>query len=212
MAVFTSPEGLALVRAAGSQTPLNPSGGSIAGTLDARDGALAQLRTRIDALAGALISEVNAVHSTGYALDGTTGNDFFSGTNAGTIAVNAALRDNPSLIQVSNSATESGDNSVALALARLATQPVGSLNNQTFSVAYGSLVADLGHAVKTAGDQLAGHEAVNTMLLKQRDSISGVSIDEEMTHLMAYQRAYQASARIVTTVDELLETVLTLKR
>ena len=55
-------------------------------------------------------------------------------------------------------------------------------------------------------------DAVNNMLLQQRDSVSGVNIDEEMTNLMMYQRAYQASAKIVTTVDTMIDTVLNMKR
>jgi flagellar hook-associated protein 1 FlgK len=50
------------------------------------------------------------------------------------------------------------------------------------------------------------------MLLRQRDSVSGVSLDEEMTDLIKFQRAFEASARLITTVDELLATVINLKR
>lgn len=59
---------------------------------------------------------------------------------------------------------------------------------------------------------MAEHDAVATMLQRQHDSISGVSIDEEMSDLVRFQRAYQASARIITTVDEMLQTVLSLKQ
>ena len=50
------------------------------------------------------------------------------------------------------------------------------------------------------------------MLQRQRDSVSGVSIDEEMTDMVKYQKAFEASARLVTTVDEMLDTILNLKR
>ena len=50
------------------------------------------------------------------------------------------------------------------------------------------------------------------MLLRQRESVSGVSLDEEMTNLVKFQKAYQASARLVTTIDEMLDTILNMKR
>jgi flagellar hook-associated protein 1 FlgK len=86
------------------------------------------------------------------------------------------------------------------------------LQNQTFDQFYGSIVGNFGNALSGANTQVANHEAVNTALMKQRDSVSGVSIDEEMTNLITYQKAYQASAKIVTTVDEMLDTILGMKR
>jgi flagellar hook-associated protein 1 FlgK len=204
--------GQKLVRTATSATPLALAGGSIQGTIDARDGALLNLRTNLDSLAATLITQVNAVHAAGFSLTDSTGAAFFTGTDAATIGVNAALVSDPSLIQASGVSGEHGNNSVALALAQLAQQTNGGLNNQTFNDAYNRIVGDLGHALANANNQLASHDAVNDLLLQQRASVSGVSIDEEMTNLMIYQRAYQASAKIVTTVDTMIETVLNMKR
>ena len=60
--------------------------------------------------------------------------------------------------------------------------------------------------------QISDHDAVSSMLESQRESVSGVSVDEEMTDLTRFQRAYQASAKLITTVDEMLEITLGLKR
>jgi flagellar hook-associated protein 1 len=204
--------GQILVRTVTSATPLTLAGGSMQGAIDARDITLQNLQTSLDTLAGTLIAQVNAVHSAGFSLQNTTGAAFFTGADAATIAVNAALLGQPDLVQASGVSGNPDDNSVALALAALQRQLNPGLNNQTFSDAYGQIVGDFGNSLKTANDQLADHNAVSGLLLKQRDSLSGVSIDEEMTNLMTYQRAYQASARIVTTVDTMLETVLAMKR
>jgi len=196
-----------------SGTPLNLAGGSLKGTLDARDVALQKLRDDLDTLAGTLASRVNAIHATGYNLAGGNGTLFFDGTNAGDIAVNAALLADPSLFQASGVAGATGDNTVALQLAQLFQNPDPALGSPvTYMDFYTATVAGLGGALENANDQLAGHQAVNTLLLAQRESISGVSIDEEMTNLITFQRAYQASAKIITTVDEMLETVINLKR
>ncbi len=194
-----------LVQTATGGVNLTLTGGSMQGTIDARDGTLATLQGSLNTLAIQLITQVNSVNSNGYGLTGTTGNNFFSGTNAGTITVNAALVGNPSLIQASSSATASGDNKVALQLAQLAATAQGGLNNQTFSDSYNSTVAGLGEALNNANNQVADQSTVSSMLSTlQRGSISGVNVDEEMTNMMTFQRAYEASAQLVTTVNTLL--------
>jgi flagellar hook-associated protein 1 FlgK len=159
-----------------------------------------------------LISEVNAVHAGGFGLGGTSGESFFTGTNASDIAVNANLVDDPSRIQASGVAGAVGDNTVAVRLAQLAEVQHAGLGNQTFLESYGQTVAALGQSLNGTTTQLANQQIVENMLLRQRDSVSGVSLDEEMTDLIKFQRAFEASAKLITTVDELLATVINLKR
>ena len=77
---------------------------------------------------------------------------------------------------------------------------------------YGQSVAQLGQALNGTNSQLTNQQIVERMLLRQRDSISGVSLDEEMTDLIKFQRAFEASAKLIVTIDEMLETVMSLKR
>ena len=65
--------------------------------------------------------------------------------------------------------------------------------------------------MSNANNQVTNYNTVNTMLLNQRDSVSGVSIEEEMSNMITYQYAYQASSKIITTVDQMLQTVIGLK-
>ena len=60
-------------------------------------------------------------------------------------------------------------------------------------------------------DQVTNNGAVTQMLTNQRNSVSGVNIDEEMTNLMQYQKAYEASAQIITAVNEMMQTVINMK-
>ncbi len=170
------------------------------------------MQTQIDTLAGTLISEVNAVHAGGYGLTGTTGEDFFTGTDASDIAMNAALVNSPSMIQASGVAGAVGDNSVMVQMAQLADKAHAGLTNQTFLESYSQSVAALGQALNGTNTQLANQQIVESMLLRQRDAVSGVSLDEEMTDLIKFQRGFEASAKLITTIDEMLETVLNLKR
>jgi flagellar hook-associated protein 1 FlgK len=201
-----------MVRTATSATPLTLTSGSVQGTIDARDGALQSLRDDLNNSAAQLIAEVNAVHQAGFSLTGSTGADFFSGTDAGTIQVNAALAADPSLLQASGVSGAAGDNQVALALAQLANKKIAALSNQTFSQRFSQTVANLGQALSSVNSDISDQNLVQNMLQRQRDSISGVSLDEEMTEMMKFQKAYQASARLITTIDEMLDTVLAMKR
>jgi flagellar hook-associated protein 1 FlgK len=209
---FDAGGGQLQVRATTAGTPLGLTGGTMQGRMDVRDGLLQTLRDDLDSLASNLITEVNSIHRTGYSLTGSTGADFFTGTDAASLSVDTALADDPSLIQAAGTPGAVGDNTVALTLARLADRSITGLGNRPFQSAYGQVVANLGNGLADANSQLANHEAVKTLLLGQRDSVSGVSLDEEMSDLIRFQKAYQASARIVSVVDEMLDTVLSLKR
>lgn len=205
-------DGRLLVRGATSTTPIAPAGGSLHGTIEARDGEVAKLRSELDAVAGQLITRINAIHATGYGLSGSTGEDIFTGTNASTISANATLLDQPDRVQASGVSGAVGDNQVAIALARLADEPQAALGGQTFGQRYNQAVSRLGSALSSLNGQISNETVVNQMLSRQRDSVSGVSLDEEMTDLIRFQRAFQASARLVTTVDDMLEIVLGMKR
>ncbi|MDA1274361.1 MAG: flagellar hook-associated protein FlgK [Verrucomicrobia bacterium] len=195
-----------------SGTALALTGGVIKGTIDARDGDIAKLNSDINTLAGTMITIFNLVHGAGFALDGTTtGQPFFNGTTAADIAVNATIRADPSLIQASANG-DTGNNQIALSLASLGQLPQAALGNLTFAESYNQSVANLGQALNNTNTELLDQGAVNQMLLRRRDSLSGVSIDEEMANLIIFQRAFQASARMVQTLDELLQSVISLAR
>lgn len=204
--------GQVLVRAVTAGTPLTLTGGTIQGTIDARDGAIADLKSGLNRLASQIITEVNTAHVAGFNLNGGTGANFFTGTNASDIGVNSALVSDPSLVQASGVAGTPGDNQTALAIAQLAQKKLPALNGQTLSQGYGQTVAAFGQSLSSVNLALSDQQTVENMLLQQRDSIGGVSLDEEMADLMRFQKAFAASARLITTVDEMLNEVVNLKR
>jgi flagellar hook-associated protein 1 FlgK len=208
---YSGTNGNLYVQTATGGVPLTLTGGSMQGTIAARDGTLATLQNGVDTLAGTLITQVNTLHDAGYSMTGSTGANFFNGTNAGTITVNAALASNPSLIQASGSATATGDNSVALQLAQLASANETALGGQTFQASYTQMVAAMGNDLQTANNQVSSQSSVSQMLTTQRSSVSGVNVDEEMTNLMSFQKAYEASSELVKTVDQMMETTLAMK-
>jgi tetratricopeptide (TPR) repeat protein len=177
--------------------------------------ALEIYRSLIDlnnSLASTLITQVNAIHTGGFSLTGSTNEKFFTGSGAADIGVNAALVNNVALIQASGTAGATGDNQVALALAQLASQPQSALTNETFSQNFGETVARFGQSLADANTQVSNQQVVQDMLQRQRDAISGVSLDEEMTDLVKFQKAYEASAKLITTVDEMLSSIIAMKQ
>jgi len=209
---YDAGSGQMMVRATNSATAVTLSGGSIEGAIEARDGGIASLKSGLNTLASQLMSRVNTVYQAGYDLKGNTGALLFTGTDASDIGVNPALANNASLFQASGVAGATGDNQTALALAQLGSTSLSALNNQTFSQSYDETATALGASLARVNSQLSDQQTVQAAIVSQRSSVSGVSIDEEMTNLMQYQRAYEASARMVSTLNTLLGELVTMKQ
>jgi len=193
----------------GSTAPVGT--GKIRGWIEARDGGIQTLIDQNDLLARTLMSEVNRLHASGTGLDGAGGRDLFVGTGAGDIRVNADLTSDPRKIQLSGTGSP-GDNSIAVAIGRLQETPLDDLSGQTFAGFYNQTVAAIGQQLSGTNSQLRDQEVIVGLLRSQRQGISGVNLDEEMSNLLVMQRAFQASARLVSTVDTLMETVIRLGR
>jgi flagellar hook-associated protein 1 FlgK len=200
-------------------TPLYtaPDGGQLWATLQLRDVVLPNYLTQIDTLAKSITDAVNAVHSTGFSTTGGTGQNFF--TPLGAVAGAAASFDLaagllPSNIAASSSATQPGDNTKGVAIAQLSkatTTPSGAPVT-TFNNFYSSFVSTVGLDVQSSKSTVARDEAFGNQLSALRESNSGVSLDEELTNLVKYQRSYQASAKLITTVSEMMDMTLAMIR
>ena len=178
--------------------------GTIKGMLEVRDTVVPEYISKLDNLASNIISEVNDLHSWG---NDPTGQNFFSGTDAGDMAV--AISDPDEVVTRAIAAGE-GDNSVALAIAELQNENTIMGTNTTFSDYYQSLVSDIGNAVQYSQNSLTNQTAMVDQVTTYRESLSGVSLDEEMVNLVKYQHAYDAAAKLISTVDEMLDTLLSL--
>lgn len=103
-----------------------------------------------------------------------------------------------------------GNNANALLLAQASQTAVANLGNTTFSQYYQGLVTTIGSLSQAAGDSQTFDENLLTQIETRRDSISGVSLDEEAANLIRYQRSYEAAAKIIQITDELIQTVINL--
>jgi flagellar hook-associated protein 1 FlgK len=182
------------------------SGGQLGGTIQVRDQVIPGLLNQIDNLASQFATSFNAAQEAGYDLNGNAGQAFFSVTaGAGAAStLNVAITD-PSLIAASSDGTAGSNGNVANLLA-VQTQALPSGANPLDT--YSNLVAQTGNLAAQAQAEASASTTTLNQLNDQRGSISGVSVDEETTNLLNYQRAYEAAARVVTTVDELTQAVL----
>jgi flagellar hook-associated protein 1 FlgK len=184
------------------------SNGQLKGQLEVRDRIVPDVMGRLDALAGNMISNVNALHASGLALDGSQ-NDYFTGSSAADMAMNTAILNDPNKIAAADPGEGiPGGNAVALAIAELQTALTMSGGASTFGQYYSSLVSDIGGELQTASTRALHQNDITANLAAYRESVSGVSLDEEMVNLIKYQNAFAAAAQLVNVADEMLETVI----
>lgn len=137
-------------------------------------------------------------------------NVLFTGRDALTMGVSQRLIDDPTLLTsgFSLDPTETGDNTAALAMAALRTSPLLSGGTQTFNDFYESTVVQVGIDSRANLDTLDVERAFVQDFDQRRQEVSGVNLDEEVTQLIQFQRAFEASARVITVADRMLETLL----
>lgn len=203
------------VAIAGRSGTLAGMGGRVEGLVRGLNEDLAGARARLDDLASALVADVNALHRTGMSSDGSTGLDFFdpAGTTASSLALSAAVAADAGVIAAGTpdglGAYRAGVNDVALAIAEFRDGDSPTLG-AGFQSSVQGLVSDVGLAVRTNDDASQVAQSLRDGAASRRESLSGVSTDEELINLIQFQTTYQAAARIITTADELLQTVLSI--
>ncbi len=136
-------------------------------------------------------------------------NTLFTGTDARDIGLNSFVVENPFLIAAATQNTP-GDGSNAAAIARLGLDPQEGLGGQSLNEFYTSIATQVATTAASALDKAESIDAIVLSLTAQRESVSGVSLDEEAIHLIRYERAFQGAARYTTTVDRLLQEMLAL--
>ena len=136
-------------------------------------------------------------------------NSFFTGSDAFDIGVNQELIADPTKLAAAQERLP-GDNRNALALAALRDDPNPALNGLSITRAWSNEVETVGSRLGQAQDGQEAAGIVRENLSARQAAISGVNADEETINLLSYQRAYQASARFITVVDEMTQTLLSL--
>jgi len=192
-------------------------GGKLGGILDVRDRVVADALRKLDDLAYKLTSEVNVVHRQGVGRDGKTGRGFFidqlsiDRASEKITLTDDILKSNEA-VSASLAPDSPSDNRVALAIATLQDKPVFGNGTVDFDAFYDGIVTDI--AVKANKNELdlEHQKAILKQLETHKDSISGVSLDEEAANLVQFQHTYNANAQVLKVADELLMEILNLRR
>ncbi len=174
-------------------------GGEAAGHLDALGSLLPTYAGRLDDVAADLASQINAIHSGGYALDGSQPGNFFTGTTARTLRVTLT---GPEQVAASRYPGGAIDGGIASSIAALATSATGP------DAAYRQLVVDVGVEGQSASRRAKIQNEIAMQVDAARDSQAGVDLDEEMVNMLTYQRAYEGAARVMTAIDETLNKLI----
>lgn len=176
--------------------------GTLKGLVD-YDAKLTSYLTSLDGVATSLINAVNTQQAAGYDLYNNKGVAFFAGTNAATIAVASNVQTDPKLIAAASAANSPGDGSNAIAIANIQSQTGGP------QALYSQFVTQVGSDAQSAQRSSDAAQTLLTSISNQRQSVTGVSLDEEMTNLLKYQRGYQASARALSAMDDMIDLLIT---
>ncbi len=208
---------LQLIDSAGVTSPFDPGTnmGTLTADIEMRDTYLPNLLSKFDSLAQGIVTAVNALHTT-YITQ-----NFFdtTGLTAANISMDSTISEN--IIQT-GAVGESGDGSIGSAISSLASgwtalagfaSPLDSATMKTnygssFGDYYGAAIAKLGVDVQRAERMTQGEDILVTQLANQKESVSGVSLDEEMTNLIKFQKNYSAAARMVTMMDDMLDKIV----
>lgn len=187
-------------------------GGSIHGSLLARDGAISNYQRGLDDLANELVTQVNGLYNSGTSPSDT---NFFTQTDPAVageltgagLSIDSTLTSS-SLRTTNDAAQNQGDNTLVLAIAELDEAKHTDLGNRSFSSFYRSIVTDLGEASAKVESRMDDESIVFKLLKEQQNAVSGVSIDEEMTDMMKFQRAFQATGKLIQAIDEMLDLIV----
>jgi len=194
---------------------INPATDTSLGTLAAALDAVAGVSATISSTGRLVIDSDSANNRLAFSNDSSGVlaalgvNSFFTGENAFDIGINQTVLSDPTLLAAGQERL-AGDNRNALALAALRDEPLAALNGLSVTRAWSRQVEEVGTNLAQARDNQEAFGVVRENLEGRQAAISGVNADEETINLLAYQRAYQASARFITVVDELTQTLLSL--
>jgi flagellar hook-associated protein 1 len=199
----TDASGLQDVYAQGTDITADLTSGDLAGVLQARDQTIPGLLSNLDMLAAGISNALNTANQQGFDLNGNAGGNFLvppPASGHGAAASMAVAITDPALIAASSDGTPGSDGNLPV-LAAVQNQPV--VGGQTPTDYYSNIVFQVGNDVSNDTAELSTSQSILTQLQDQRNSISGVSLDEEASNMVQYQRAYDAAANVVTTINDM---------
>jgi flagellar hook-associated protein 1 len=192
-------------------------GGRLGGTLKVRDKDVREFQGKIDTLAYEIANQVNQLHAEGYNSYNQKGAQFFDPLAsrdgaANNIKVSALVLGDVGHIAAGIDPNSPGDNRVANMIGELQYKKDLINGSSSMDEYYNGIVSEMGLRTEKANHLLETQEGVVKQLENLRESYSGVNVDEEVANMIEWQKQFDASARIIRTADEMLDTVLNLRK
>ena len=216
-----NPQGFHDLIWSGDGSAVNITGGETSALLYQRDSLFADNLTSLNDFASALITNINAQHALGFGLNGSTDLDFFTdsgvaGQEAATIDLDALiLADLNNIAAAGNDPTTPAgitggpaDNSNALAITAVQFALLMNAGQATMDDFYRGMMSTLGSQGDHADKQAANQDLLVQHVESGRQSLSGVSLDEEAANITRFQRAFEGAARMITTLDSMMDTIV----
>lgn len=189
----------------GNDVTASVSGGQLGALLKIRNTTLPGYQSQLDTMAQKIVSAVNNQLAAGKDKNGIAGTPLFTGATASTISVNAAITADKI---AAASATNPGGNDNALQLSALQNSTAVGLGTFTFTQYIGDLSSTVGRDISNATDDQTTQQQLLAQAQTLRAQSSSVSLDEEAARLVEYQRAYQATSKLISVIDNLTQTLL----
>lgn len=202
-------------------------GGEFEGLVNIRDQFIPSIKNDLDRLAYELTESVNTAHAAGAGLDSVSGRNFFSAPNPvppppasdpwldAARNISVAITDSNHIAAanapVPPDTVAPGDNRNSLVISNIGEDFLID-GKDNFGAYYGKLTARIGVEANQNRLAVGGAEDAMNQLQNIRDGLSGVSLDEEMINLIQYQRGFESSAKFLATIDEMMGSLMDLKR
>ena len=176
--------------------------GKLGGKLDGLNGTVPDSINSLNEVAQQLITDVNDSHQDGEDLNGDPGETFFDGSDAGTISVSADIQSDARLVAAAGLLGGTRDGSNAAEIANLRSKTTGADATAV------SFVATLGLTAQAVGQRASAESDAFQRVEEARLTARSVNVEEEMVDLIEAQRSYEAAARVVSTIDQMLDTLV----
>lgn len=192
-------------------------GGAVGALVEVRDQVINDVLSNIDELAHSIAYEVNKAHVEGFDKYSKKGGLFFEVPDhprdaSQSIRVADRIAEDVGRIAASSAPNAPSNNTIAHIISNIQNRGVVGTGASRVGEFYEGLVGRLGVVAQRANSTLEAQQDILNQLKNIRESVSGVSLDEETSKMIEYQKSFDASARLIRTADELLDTVLNLKR
>jgi flagellar hook-associated protein 1 FlgK len=187
---------------------VNTASGQVGGLLNALNATIPSYASQLDAVAGQLVTSVNAQQGAGYDLTGAAGGPFFDPVKTTAASITVVLTDPDGVAASSNPPALDANGNPVVSLDGSNAQKFANFSGTGADALYRQMIVKLGSESQSAQQKVTTQQSVVQQIQQSRDSAAGVDLDEEQTNLITYQQAYNAAAKFLSVLDSVLDTLI----